>query len=77
MQVYGILSAQVGGILQSVFCKPNAYSMYSARRLLTVCVPHTVALQYVFRTLLPYVYKKHRLPFYGPLQNCENRLLAS
>ena len=51
--------------------------MCSANRVLTVRVPQTVALQYVFRTLLSYIYKKHRLPFYEPSQNCEKRLLAS
>jgi hypothetical protein len=34
-------------------------------------------LQYVFRTPSAHMYKKHRLPFYGPSQNCEKRLLAS
>ena len=34
-------------------------------------------LQCVFRTPSAYMYNEHRLPFYGPSQNCEKRLLAS
>jgi len=34
-------------------------------------------LQYVFRTPSAYIYRKHHLSFYGPSQNCEERLLAS